>query len=253
MKQVIDLNSDMGEGFGPWKIGNDVDTQIMPLISSANIATGFHAGDPNIMHKTVAMAVEHNVAIGAHPGFRDLVGFGRRNIKAPAFELVNDMLYQLGALREFVALYKVKLQHIKPHGALYMHLASDEACAELFIKTLQKLEPELMVYCMPNSVVYEAARSYGQPVIREFYGDRDYDLSGSIVFTRQTQKLDDECVAKKVLKACQEGKVTTVEGEELSIEFDSICIHSDTPNALKLVETTRSNLEKVDISIKSPS
>ena len=126
----VDLNSDMGEGFGPWTIGDGVDAAIMPLISSANIATGFHAGDPSSMRRTVEMAAEHGVAIGVHPGFRDLVGFGRRHIAAPAIELVNDMLYQLGALREFARLQGLSLQHVNtssPARCTYMHLARDEA------------------------------------------------------------------------------------------------------------------------------
>src|SRR5262245_29343576 len=140
--KAVDLNSDMGEGFGPWTIGDGVDEAIMPLISSANIATGFHAGDPNIMRRTVELAVRHGVGIGAHPGFRDLVGFGRRHINAPATELINDMLYQLGALREFARLTGTRLQHIKPHGALYMHLARDEQAAREFVETLHRLDPE---------------------------------------------------------------------------------------------------------------
>lgn len=177
----VDLNSDMGEGFGPWTIGDGVDAAIMPLISSANIATGFHAGDPSSMRRTVEMAAEHGVAIGAHPGFRDLVGFGRRHIAAPAIELVNDMLYQLGALREFARLQGLSLQHVKPHGALYMHLARDEVAARLFVETLQRLEPELLLYCMPGSATWRIGRELGQPLVREFYADRDYDRSGSIV------------------------------------------------------------------------
>lgn len=225
----VDLNSDMGEGFGPWTIGDGVDAAIMPLISSANIATGFHAGDPSSMRRTVEMAAEHGVAIGAHPGFRDLVGFGRRQIAAPAIELVNDMLYQLGALREFARLQGLSLQHVKPHGALYMHLARDEAAARLFVETLQRLEPELLLYCMPGSATWRIGRELGQPLVREFYADRDYDRSGSIVFTRRVAALDPQQVADKVLRACREGKVRTVEGEDLDIAFDSVCIHSDTP------------------------
>lgn len=186
----VDFNSDMGEGFGPWTIGDGVDAAIMPLISSANIATGFHAGDPSSMRRTVEMAAEHGVAIGAHPGFRDLVGFGRRHIAAPAIELVNDMLYQLGALREFARLQGLSLQHVKPHGALYMHLARDEAAARLFVETLQRLEPELLLYCMPGSATWRIGRELGQPLVREFYADRDYDRSGSIVFTRRVAALD---------------------------------------------------------------
>ncbi|MDT4835826.1 hypothetical protein FQZ97_695030 [compost metagenome] len=250
--KAVDLNSDMGEGFGPWTIGDGVDEAIMPLISSANIATGFHAGDPNIMRRTIELAVRHGVGIGAHPGFRDLVGFGRRHINAPATELINDMLYQLGALREFARLHGTRLQHIKPHGALYMHLARDEQAAREFVETLHRLDPELMLFCMDGSATWRAAQELGQPVVREFYADRDYDNSGSIVFIRRVKALDPQEVAAKVLRACQQGKVRTVEGEDIDIAFDSICIHSDTPGALALVEATRAALDAAGIAITAP-
>ncbi|MEE9099832.1 5-oxoprolinase subunit PxpA [Pseudomonas nitroreducens] len=250
--KTVDLNSDMGEGFGPWTIGDGVDEAIMPLISSANIATGFHAGDPNIMRRTVELALEHGVGIGAHPGFRDLVGFGRRHINAPATELINDMLYQLGALREFARLHGAKLQHIKPHGALYMHLARDEQAAREFVETLQRIDPELLLFCMPNSATWRAAQALGQPTVREFYADRDYDNSGSIVFIRRVKALDPREVAAKVLRACQEGRVRTVEGDDIEIAFDSVCIHSDTPGALALVQATRAALLDAGIAIKAP-
>jgi UPF0271 protein len=240
-KTLIDLNSDMGEGFGPWTIGDGVDEELMPLISSA-IATGFHAGDPNIMRKMVALARRHGVGIGAHPGFRDLVGFGRRHIHAPADELVNDMVYQLGALREFARLEGMQLQHIKPHGALYMHAARDEALSRALVTALRQIEPTLRLFCMEASVTYRVARELGQPVVREFYADRDYDLSGAIVFTRRVGALDPNAVAAKVVRACTEGVVRTVEGEDVAIGFDSVCIHSDTPGALALVQTTRAAL-----------
>ena len=249
---TVDLNSDMGEGFGPWTIGDGVDEAIMPLISSANIATGFHAGDPNIMCRTVELAIEHGVGIGAHPGFRDLVGFGRRHINAPANELINDMLYQLGALREFARLHGVRLQHIKPHGALYMHLARDEQAASEFVETLHQLDPDLLLYCMPGSATWRAAQALGQPTVREFYADRDYDNSGSIVFIRRVKALDPQEVAAKVLRACQEGRVRTVEGDDIQIAFDSVCIHSDTPGALALVQSTRAALLEAGIAIKAP-
>lgn len=250
--KTVDLNSDMGEGFGPWTIGDGVDEAIMPLISSANIATGFHAGDPNIMRRTVELALEHGVGIGAHPGFRDLVGFGRRHINVPATELINDMLYQLGALREFARLHGAKLQHIKPHGALYMHLARDEQAAREFVETLQRIDPELLLFCMPNSATWRAAQALGQPTVREFYADRDYDNSGSIVFIRRVKALDPREVAAKVLRACQEGRVRTVEGDDIEIAFDSVCIHSDTPGALALVQATRAALLDAGIAIKAP-
>jgi UPF0271 protein len=180
------------------------------------------------------------------------VGFGRRHINAPAQELVDDMLYQLGALREIARAQGVPLQHIKPHGALYMHLARDEQAARLLVENLQRLEPQLLLYCMPNSVIWRVARELGQPVVREFYADRDYDLSGSIVFTRQVRVLDPAEVAAKVLRACQSGLVRTVEGEDLPIEFDSICLHSDTPGALALVQATRHALDQAGIEVRVP-
>lgn len=242
MKQCIDLNSDMGEGFGPWRIGDGCDEQIMPLISSANIATGFHAGDPATMHKTVALARQHGVGVGAHPGFRDLVGFGRRHMHVPAAELVNDVIYQLGALREFARLAGLRVQHIKPHGALYMHAARDEALSRALVAALQATQPDLALYCMEQSLTYRVARAMGQPVVREFYADRDYDMSGSIVFTRSAARLDARTVADKVLRACTQGTVRTVEGGEVAIGFDSVCIHSDTPGAVDLLTAVRAAL-----------
>ncbi|OZI40362.1 lactam utilization protein LamB [Bordetella genomosp. 1] len=249
---TIDLNSDMGEAFGPWKIGDDVDGDIMPLISSANIATGFHAGDPNIMNRSVMLAREHGIGIGAHPGFRDLVGFGRRDLNESAEGLVNDIVYQLGALREFARRHGVRLQHVKPHGALYMRAARDETLSRRLVQTLRELEPTLLLYCMESSITCQVARELGQPVVREFYADRDYDASGSIVFTRYTQALDPQQVADKVLRACTEGKVRTVEGRDIAIGFDSVCIHSDTPGALALVRATRARLEGEGIRIAPP-
>ncbi len=250
--QTVDFNSDMGEGFGPWTIGDGVDNELMGFISSANIATGFHAGDPGTMRRTIEQAKRRGVAIGAHPGYRDLVGFGRRHINTSAQELVDDVLYQLGALRELARAQGVALQHIKPHGALYMHLARDEDAARLLVENLQRLEPELLLYCMPSSAIWRVAKALGQPVIREFYADREYDLSGSIVFTRNVGAYDPAKVALRVLRACLQGVVRTVEGEDLAIEFDSICLHSDTPGALALVETTRNALDDAGVKVRAP-
>lgn len=250
--QAVDFNSDMGESFGPWTIGDGVDNELMALISSANVATGFHAGDPGTMRRTVERAKSLGVGIGAHPGFRDLVGFGRRHINAPAQELVDDILYQLGALREIARAQGVGLQHIKPHGALFMHLARDEEAARLLVENLQRLEPQLLLYCLPGSVIHRVAQELGQPVVREFYADREYDLSGSIVFTRNVRAYDPAVVAARVLRACQHGLVRTVEGEDLAVSFDSVCLHSDTPGALDLAEAIRQMLDEAGIAVRSP-
>jgi len=239
----------MGEGFGLWRIGDGVDDRIMSLISSANIATGFHAGDPTIMRDTVRLAKQHGVGIGAHPGFRDLVGFGRRHLNASADELVNDMVYQLGALREFTRMAGVPLQHFKPHGALYMHAARDEQLSRSLITALQLTDPTLHLYCMRESLTYQVACEMRHPTVTEFYADRDYDSAGSIVFVRRVGRLDPQAVARKVLRACQEGLVRTVDGADLSMQFDSVCIHSDTPGALDLIHATRELLTSNGIEI----
>lgn len=248
-KTHIDLNSDMGEGFGPWRAGDDVDEAIMKLISSANIATGFHAGDPNIMNHTVSMAKDNGVAIGAHPGYRDLVGFGRRTIMASADELIHDMVYQMGALMGFARLHDLPIQHVKPHGALYMTLANDKALSQRFIEAIQKIDDQLYLFCMDVSSTYHAARQMGLRTIREFYADRHYDNSGSIVFTRNVGKLNTQEVVEKVLEACIHGRVKTVEGDWREIEFESICIHSDTAGALSLIEATHTALAQEGIAI----
>ena len=251
-KTRIDLNSDMGEGFGQWTVGDGVDSRIMPLISSANIATGFHAGDPTIMNQMVRLAKENGVAIGAHPGFRDLVGFGRRHINATIEELVSDFIYQVGALREFTRLNGATLHHVKPHGALYMYAARDEALSRALISALQVIDPSLYLYCMEMSVTYKVARKMGQPTVREFYADRDYDASGSIVFTRNAARPDPQRIAEKVVWACLAGKVRTVDGGEIEIDFDSVCIHSDTPGAFDIVRATRKALDESGVEIRSP-
>jgi len=252
MKTQVDLNSDMGENFGPWRIGDGVDELIMPLISSANIATGFHAGDPVIMQRMVELAEQYKVGIGAHPGFNDLVGFGRRHLNAGPSELVSEFVYQMGALREFCRLHGTVLRHVKPHGALYMHAARDETLARALVTALQRLQPDLLLYCMGQSSIHRIAMELGQPTVREFYADRDYDLSGSIVFTRKVSALDPQAVAAKVMRACRDGVVLTVEGESVPIDFDSVCIHSDTPGALALVQATREVLFENGITVARP-
>ncbi len=250
-KSRIDINCDMSEGFGTWMFGDDVDAQMMPLVSSINVAAGFHAGDPNTMARTVAMAKDHGVGVGVHPGFRDLVGFGRRHIQATADELVNDSIYQLGALREFVRLHGLPLQHFKLHGALYMHAARDEEFAEALITALRRVDPELPVLVMGGSVIDRVAGAHGQPVIREFYADRHYGADGQIVFTRNVGALDGDAVAAKVLQACGQGTVETVEGHTVAVEFESICIHSDTKGAYELMRRTRDGLDDAGIDVLS--
>lgn len=249
MREVIDLNCDMGEGFGQWTLGEAPDEDIMSLISSANIAAGFHAGDPSLMDRVVKLAQTYGVGLGAHPGYNDIQGFGRRYIRASSEELVNDIVYQVGALREFGRRHGLPLQHIKPHGALYMEAAVNEELSKLLIDTLQKTASNAMIFCMGVSKTYEIAKQSGYPVVREFYADRDYDNSGSIVFKRQVVRPNPDQIAAKCVKACKEGIVTTIEGDEMEIEFESICFHSDTPGALENGKAIRGALTDADITI----
>lgn len=240
--EVVDINCDMGEAFGRWRVGDTDDASLMGLISSANIATGFHAGDPNLMDQTVKLAVEHGVAIGAHPGYNDLQGFGRRKINGTARELVNDIVYQVGAIREFARRHGASLQHVKPHGALYMEMAVNPEFAQQFVTYMRVVAPNAFVFCMAGSATERAANEAGHPVAREFYADRDYDDSGSIVFTRDAGRPDPAAIARKVVRACTDGLVTTITGRDIEVPFETICFHSDTLGALDIVRNMREAL-----------
>jgi len=246
----IDFNCDMGESFGPYSFG--ADEELMRYISSANVAGGFHAGDPVTIRKTVALAKEHGVAVGVHNGYRDLVGFGRREMKLSPEEVRDELLYQLGALREFARVHGMEVQHVKPHASLYMVAARDEEVSRAIIEAIQKTDPALVLYCMQASVTYEAAKEMGQPVATELFADRDYNDEGQIVFTRKVSgELGPEEVANKVLRGITEGKVTTVSGTEINIPADSICVHSDTPGAAKLAEAIARKLKENGIEIRA--
>lgn len=246
---AVDINCDMGEAFGRWSMGDTDDSQLMNLISSASIATGFHAGDPNLMDETVRLTVQHGVNVGAHPGYKDLQGFGRRRIDGSSEEIVNDIVYQVGALREFCRRHDTTLQHVKPHGALYMDMAVNEALSRSFVRTMRTIAPNAFVFCMGISETYRVAQEAGQPTIREFYADRDYDDSGSIVFTRHVGKLQPSKIADKVIRACLEGKVRTVTGSDIDIEFESICFHSDSPGSFEIASAMREALVSNGIRI----
>jgi UPF0271 protein len=225
----IDLNCDMGESFGPWKMG--FDEEMMQYISSANVAGGFHAGDPHTMRKTVALAKERGVAVGIHSGYGDLVGFGRREMQMSPDD--------------------VQVQHVKPHGSLYMVAARDEELSRAIIEAIQRVDPGLLLFCMQASVTYELAQRMDQPVAAEFYADREYNDDGQIVFTRAvTEDLDPEEVGDRVVRAVTEGKVTTESGKDIEVTSDSVCVHGDTPGAVSLAEAIVRKLEENDIEIR---
>jgi UPF0271 protein len=245
----IDFNCDMGESFGPYSFG--ADEALMRYISSANVAGGFHAGDPHVMRKTVAMAKEHGVAVGIHNGYRDLMGFGRVEMSVTPEEVHDELIYQLGALREFARYYDMEVQHVKPHASLYMTAARDEEISRALIEAIQRVDPDLVIYCMQSSVTYELAKKMDQPVATEFFADRDYNDEGQIVFTRKvTDELDPEEVGDRVVRGLTEGKVTTVNDKDIDISSDSVCVHSDTPGAVRLAEAIVRKLEENDIEVR---
>jgi 5-oxoprolinase (ATP-hydrolysing) subunit A len=245
----IDISCDMGESFGPWKMG--FDEEMMQYISSANVAGGFHAGDPTTMRKTVALAKTNGVAVGVHPGYRDLVGFGRREMDVPPDEIHDEIIYQLGALREFARYYDMEVQHVKPHGALYMVAARDEELSRAIIEAIQRVDPGLLLFCMRASVTYEVARKMDQPVVAEFYADREYNDDGQIVFTRSVaEELDPEEVGDRVVRAVTERKVKTESGKDIDVASDSVCVHGDTPGAVRLAEAIARKLNGNDIEIR---
>lgn len=245
----IDLNCDMGESFGPWKMGHD--EEMMKYISSANVAGGFHAGDPTTMRKTIALAKENDVAVGVHTGYKDLVGFGRREIDVSPDEIHDELLYQLGAIREFCRVHDMSVQHVKPHGALYMVAAKDEELSRAIIEAIQKSDDGLHLFCMKASVTYGLAEKMGQPAIAEFYSDRGYNDDGQIVFTRSVaEELDPDEVGDRVVRAVAEGKVITESGADIEAASDSVCVHGDTPGAVKLAEAIKRKLEESGVEVR---
>lgn len=241
----------MGEGFGRWQLGDSQDADLIPFISSANIAAGFHAGDASIIHKTVELAGRHNVAIGIHPGYNDKQGFGRRKILATNDELIDDIIYQIGAVSEFARFHGYKISHIKPHGALFMELASNEELSRKLLEYLGSFTPQIPILCMGISKTYHLATLMKIPTIREFYADRDYDDNGSIVFARDVGRPDPKAIAEKVLRACLQGKVTTIHGNDIDIDFESICFHSDTLGARDIAFEIYNLLSAHNIKIQS--
>ncbi|MEH7342268.1 5-oxoprolinase subunit PxpA [Bacillus sp. JJ1532] len=240
----VDLNCDMGESFGLYELGND--EEMMQYITSANIACGFHAGDPHVMRKTIELAKKYDVGIGAHPGFPDLLGFGRRYMTCTPSEIKDYVMYQVGALREFCAAAKVNIQHCKPHGALFMKAAEDKALARAILETLHDIDPEMIIFALNQSELFEEAIKMGVPVAKEAYSDREHTESGSIVLTRKGSAITDyEAMAQRVVRMVKEERVITHDDKDTPIKAETICIHGDTPGApilaKKIVEALKAS------------
>lgn len=235
----IDLNCDLGESFGAYRIG--MDEQVIPYITSANIACGFHGGDPSVMAKTVAMCKKYGVHVGAHPGYPDLNGFGRREMNVSPEDARNDIIYQVGALKAFCDSEGVPLCHVKPHGALYNRAGRDYSLALAICRGIQAIDPNLKIMALSGSCMIQAAEEISLPYISEVFADRGYQADGSLVPRSQPGAMirDEEEALSRVLRMAREGKVTAVTGEDISIRADSVCVHGDGEKALEFVRKIR--------------
>jgi UPF0271 protein len=247
----IDLNCDLGESFGNYKIG--LDEEVISYISSANIACGFHASDPLTMNHTVELAKKAGVCVGAHPGFPDLVGFGRRNMDVSPKEAKAMVQYQIGSLDSFCRAQGIKMHHVKPHGALYNMAGKDLKLALAICEGIYEVNPELILLALSGSKMIEAAKSIGLKVAREAFADRAYEEDGSLVSRTKegAMILDENESIKRVIRMIKENKVKAITGIDIPIKVDSICIHGDGIKALEFVRKIKSSLEEENIKIVS--
>ncbi|WP_207434753.1 5-oxoprolinase subunit PxpA [Sabulibacter ruber] len=251
LPQTVDLNCDLGESYGAYRMGND--EAILPYVTSANIACGFHAGDPSVMKKTVRNALELQVAIGAHPGLPDLVGFGRREMAVSPEEAYDMTVYQIGALGAFVTAEGGRLHHVKPHGALYNMAAVNPALAESLAEAVYKVNPSLVLYGLAGSELIKAGEKLGLQTAQEVFADRTYQQDGTLTSRRQSDALisDPELALQQVVRMVREGKVLSLQGMEVPIKADTICLHGDGPHALSFARQIREAFQAEGISVQA--
>ncbi|WP_264739326.1 LamB/YcsF family protein [Cytobacillus firmus] len=246
---IVDINCDMGESFGSYKMGRD--EEILEHITSANIACGFHAGDPATMRKTVKMALEKNVGLGVHPGLQDLHGFGRRDINITPQEAYDLVVYQIGALYAFVKSEGGKLQHVKPHGALFNMASKSAPLSEAIAEAVYKVDPELILFGLSGSELVKAGRKIGLRSANEVFSDRTYQEDGSLTSRRESNALitDHSAAVNQVIRMVKEGKVHSVQGTDVSIEANTICIHGDGESALEFAQFIPKALNEAGIQV----
>jgi 5-oxoprolinase (ATP-hydrolysing) subunit A len=250
MSKDIDLNCDMGESYGRWKLG--ADEEIMPYITSASIACGFHGGDPHVMRETVALAIEHKVAIGSHPSLPDLMGFGRRAMDVSAPQLKDYVCYQTGALREFARAAGTELQHVKAHGVLYSMLEKDEGLAGAMAEAVRESGEALIMMALASGRCDARARAMGLRVASEGFADRAYNADGTLVSRKREGSLiaDPKRAAEQAVLIATEGKVRTIDGRTIELDAQTICCHGDTPGATAIVRAVREALEKAGCRVR---
>jgi UPF0271 protein len=245
----IDLNADVGESLGPWPMGDD--ERLIPLVSSVNVACGAHAGDPLTIERTIRLALDHEAAVGAHPGYPDLVGFGRRELDMTSAELLASIIYQVGAVAAIARSLGVELRHVKPHGALYNRAARDPAVAETIATAIRRWSPDLVLVGLAGSALLDAAQAAGLQIASEAFADRAYEADGSL----RSRRLDGailatpEAAAGQALAIVRERQVTAHNGKRVAVRADTICIHGDTPGAPDYAAAVRTALGKAGVTI----
>jgi UPF0271 protein len=247
MKLSVDLNADLGEGSGH-------DAELFELISSANIATGFHAGDSDTMHAAISAAMHHGVAVGAHPSFFDRENFGRKELKVPNEEVFDAVAYQLGIFQAIASALGVRANHVKPHGALYNMAVRDEKLADAIARGIESVDPKLILFAPDNTELARAGETHGVQIAREIFADRNYLNDGWLVPRTRPDALlrDPKEAAERVLRMLREGKVRSVEGRDVEVRGETICVHGDTPGAVEFARELRTQLEREGVRISAP-
>ncbi|RAS75617.1 LamB/YcsF family protein [Priestia endophytica] len=245
---IIDINSDLGEGYGPYTLADD--SGLLKVVSSANIACGFHAGDPRTMDKTVKLAIEAGVGIGAHPGFPDRVGFGRRDMGLTPYEIKTDLLYQLGALEAFLRPYGAKLQHISPHGRLGNTAVQNSEFAEAIVEAALAFDSSLIVMTEPGELA-KAAQAREMKVAIQLFADRAYNEDGTLVSRKEPNAVihDEETVIRRCINMVKKGRVTAHTGKEIEVTGHTLCVHGDTPGALRLAMRIKKVFQTEEIEV----
>src|SRR5512136_827169 len=249
-KRQIDINSDVGESFGIYKLG--LDEEVIPHVTSANIACGFHGGDPGVMRKTISLAKQHGVEVGAHPGFPDLIGFGRRSMDASLEEIKDDVVYQMGALQAFAASQGLRLQHLKPHGALYNMAVANPKIWEAIAEAVARIDRQIILVVLASSKkepLLEIGKRYGIRIAFEAFPDRAYNRDGSLVSRREKAAVieDHEVVVRRAIKMAVEGKGVAIDGTEIELRADTLCVHGDNPAAVQMVKRIRKGLAEAGV------
>ncbi|WP_339174943.1 5-oxoprolinase subunit PxpA [Solibacillus sp. FSL R5-0691] len=247
----VDINCDLGESFGRYRLGEQ--EEILRYITSANIACGFHAGDPSVMRETVELAIKNNVQIGAHPGLPDLNGFGRREMEISWQEAYDLVVYQIGALQGFLTAKGMKMQHVKPHGALYNMAAVNEELADAIAKAVHDVSPELLLYGLASSQLTAAGEKYGLQTIHEVFADRTYQADGTLTSRSMTNSLitDETKAISQIIEMVKEGTVTSVHHTKVALQAHSICVHGDGEHAVQFAKRARLELEQQGVAVKA--